>query len=151
MQHWMNFQWAWAFLLIVSHRSALPMKAWEIPLVDFSHSLCYHSRNSLFYQVDIDLNNFLNLFFGLIFSKGLPNRCTAGSKGVHLRRFFFLFRLLKKLNNELRLVWRGSEVSISHERFPGWTMARNWTFDEENFLASSESSVWNGSMGENRL
>ena len=28
--------------------------------------------------------------------------------------------------------------------------ARNWTFDENSFLVSSESSIWNGSMGENR-
>ena len=28
--------------------------------------------------------------------------------------------------------------------------ARNWTFDEDSFLVSSESSIWNGSMGENR-
>ena len=29
--------------------------------------------------------------------------------------------------------------------------ARNWTFDKNSFLVSSESSIWNGSMGENRL
>ena len=28
--------------------------------------------------------------------------------------------------------------------------ARNWTFDENSFLVSSENSIWNGSMGENR-
>ena len=28
--------------------------------------------------------------------------------------------------------------------------ARNWTFDENSFLVSSQSSIWNGSMGENR-
>ena len=28
--------------------------------------------------------------------------------------------------------------------------ARKWTFDENSFLVSSESSIWNGSMGENR-
>ena len=29
--------------------------------------------------------------------------------------------------------------------------ARNWTFGEYSFLASFESSIWNGSMDENRL
>ena len=28
--------------------------------------------------------------------------------------------------------------------------ARNWTFDEDSILVSSESSIWIGSMGENR-
>ena len=29
--------------------------------------------------------------------------------------------------------------------------ARKWTFDKNSFLVSSESSIWNGSMGGNRL
>ena len=46
---------------------------------------------------------------------------------------FFIFS--PELSNQNR---------INHYR------ARNRTFDENSFLVSSESSIWNGSMGENR-
>ena len=35
----------------------------------------------------IDLDNCLNQSFGLILSKGLPSRCTVGSKWDHWRIF----------------------------------------------------------------
>ena len=35
----------------------------------------------------IDLDNCLNQSFGLNLSKGLPNRCTVGSKWDHWRYF----------------------------------------------------------------
>ena len=44
---------------------------------------CSYSRFTLSSQVDVD--KCLNQSFGLNLSKGLPNRCTVGSKWDHWR------------------------------------------------------------------
>ena len=50
----------------------------------------------------------------------------------------------KKVKNDQKLKSRGGPA-LRHHYWAGI-----WTFDENSFLVSSESSIWNGSMGENR-